>query len=169
MVGGYLFFLFSWIVPMRPEKHRAFSLVEAIFVVLFIGILAAVAVPRFNFALVSKHKAETTAQKIVIDLRRARSLAISDAVNNNKGFELKMIGSSPYTGYELENRDTKVTIDSHTIDSDVTCTSDKKNFEFLPLGNLKGGGGTWITLSAQGKSFTITITLATGAIKCTEN
>ncbi len=151
------------------EKRKAFSLVEAIIVVLFIGILAAVAVPRINFAVVSKYKAETTARKMVIILRRTRSLAISDAVNNNKGFELSLLGSFPYTGYELLNSDTKVTVDSHTIDSDVTCNSDKKTFEFLPLGNLKPGTGTQITLSAQGKTFTITVTPATGAIKCTEN
>jgi len=152
------------------EKNKtAFSLVEVIFVVVFVGICAAITVPRLDYSIISRKKAEITARRIVTDLRLARRLAISDAADNTTGYELNMLGSSPYTGYEIENRDTGETVDSHTIDSGITCTSDKKKFEFLPLGNLKPGTGTEITVSAEGKSFTITINPATGMIKCIEN
>jgi Tfp pilus assembly protein FimT len=150
------------------KNEAGYSLVELIIVVIFLGVFAAVAVPRLNFAIVSKQKADTIARKIVTDLRRTRSLAISDAANNTEGYELKMVGAAPYIGYEIENADTGETVDSHTIDSSVSCTGDN-TFEFGPLGNLKTGSGSELTVSAEGKSYTINIVPATGAAKCVGN
>jgi len=152
------------------EKKAAFSLVELILIVAFLGIFAAIAVPRLNFAIISKQKADTFARKIVTDLRLTRRLAISDATNNTKGFELKMVGSPPYNTYEIENVDTQATVASHTLDSGVSIScSTGIRFIFGPLGNLESGSGTGLTVSAEGKSFTITINSATGAVKCVEN
>ena len=150
------------------KQKKAFSLVELILIVLFVGISAFIVVPRLNIAVISKQKVGGLAKKIVIDFRRARRLAISDAANNTAGFALKMTGSSPYTGYEIENLDTAVTVDSQTIDSSITCTGGT-DFNFGPLGNLLTGSDTQLSVSASGKTFTITITSATGMIKCTEN
>jgi len=153
---------------MKYQK-TAFSFVELIMIVAFLGIFAFIAVPRFNHAIIKKQKAETTARKIVTDLRLTRRLAISDAANNTKGFELKMVGSTPYTTYEIENVDTHATVASHTIDSglSISCPTGIR-FIFGPLGNLEGSA-TQIIVSAEGRSFTITINPATGIIKCVEN
>jgi len=152
------------------EQRKAFSLVELVIIVLFVGILTAIAVPKLNFAVISKNKADTTARKLVTDLRRSRALAISDAAENDEGYQLKMTGAGFYTGYEIENRDTEATVDSHTFDSEVTVTClGSPRFNFAPLGNIDGGSGTHIAVSGGGKTFTITITPATGMIKCTEN
>ena len=146
-------------------KHKkAFTLTELIFVIVFLGILASVAVPRFNLAMVSKKKAHCLAQKIVTDLRRSRSLAIANAADNTAGFALNMNGAGPYTSYEIQNLDTSATVDSFTIDSDISC-SGGVNFNFGPLGNLLAGSDTSVTVSAEGDSFTITITSATGMVK----
>lgn len=150
------------------KNEAGYSLVDLIIVVIFLGIFAVVAVPRLNYAVISKQKADTVAQKLVSDLRRTRSLAISDAASNTEGYELKMVGAAPYTAYEIENGDTGETVDSHMIDSNVGCTGDN-TFEFGPLGNLKAGSGSELTVSADGKSYTITIVPATGAAKCAEN
>ena len=85
-------------------KHQktAFSFVELIIIVVFLGIFAFIAVPRFDYAIISRQKADTTARKIVTDLRLTRSLAVSDAANNTQGFELKMVGIVPYHKYEIE-------------------------------------------------------------------
>lgn len=151
-------------------KNKAgYSLAELIIIVMFLGILAAIAVPRLNFAIISKQKADTVAKKIVTDLHRTRRLAISDAANNSKGYELKLVGSVPYNAYEIENIDTHKTVDSHTTgDITISCTTGHK-FRFGPLGELKPGSATELTISAEGKSFTITIIPAIGAIKCVEN
>ncbi|MBA7618079.1 hypothetical protein ES703_25398 [subsurface metagenome] len=157
---------------MKTEKRRAFSLVELILIVAFIGIFAAIAVPRLNFAIISKQKTENITRKVVTDLRLTRRLAISDAANNTKGFELKMVGSVPYTSYEIENVDTKATVASHTLDPGVTITCPTGiTFAFGPLGNLEAGSADEmeINISTEGISFAITINSATGAVKCVEN
>ncbi len=151
------------------QGKTAFSLVELLIVVMFLGIFAVIAVPRFNFAMVSRHKAEAVARKLVVDLRRTRGLAISDAANNSQGYELKMVGSVPYTAYEIENMDTHEMVDSHTTDGiTINCPTGHK-FRFGPLGELKSGSATQMVISAQGKTFTITIIPATGLVKCTES
>jgi Tfp pilus assembly protein FimT len=154
---------------MKYQK-TAFSLVELVIMVVFLGIFAVITVPRINFATISRQKAEATAWKIATDLRLTRRLAISDAVNNTKGFELKLVGTTPYGTYEIENVNTHATVASYAIDSDVSVLSPTGNrFIFSTLGNLEPGSGTVINVSAEGKSFTITIITPTGAIKCVEN
>ena len=101
---------------------KAYSLVEIILVVLFIGILAAVAVPRLNFSAVSKQKAEAVARQIVTDMRRTRGLAITNAAVNNEGFMVQMSATEPYISYAIVNRDTGVGVDKFEIDSDVMCS-----------------------------------------------
>ena len=151
-------------------KRRAFSFVELIIVVTFLGIFAVMAVPRFNYAIISRQRADTVARKIVTDLRLTRRLAISDAANNTDGYELKLSGPVPYKTYEIENINTKDTVTTHTIDSSVTLSNPTgTRFMFGPLGNLKPASATQITVSAEGRSFSITINLATGTIKCVEN
>jgi Tfp pilus assembly protein FimT len=151
-------------------QRTAFSFVELIIIVMFLGIFAVIAVPRFNYAIITKQKVEITTRKIVTDLRLTRRLAISDAANNTKGFELKMVGFVPYKTYEIENVDTKATIASHTMDSGLSLSSPTgTRFIYGPLGNLGAGSATKIIVSAEGRSFTITINPATGTIKCVEN
>ena len=150
------------------EKRTAYSLVELVIVVIFLGVIAAIAVPRLNFSNISRQKADAITWKIVTDLRRTRSLAISNAANNTAGFALNMTGSAPYSGYEIQNLDTSATVDSHSIDSNISCTGSSQ-FRFGPLGNLLAGSDNQLVVSASGKTFTITLTTATGTVKCTEN
>jgi Tfp pilus assembly protein FimT len=150
------------------KKSQGNTLIELIIVLLFIGILTSIAVPRFSFSAIFKKKADTTARKIVTDLRRTRMLAITNAASNQAGFELAIIGSSPNASYEINNLNTSATIDTHTISDKIVCTGGA-TFEFGPLGNLLASSDTQIQLSSNGKTFTITIIPATGLIKCVEN
>lgn len=154
--------------PTHVQPKKAFTLVELIIVVVFLGIFAAISVPRLNLSIISKQKADCQARKIITDLRRTRTLAISDAANNTNGFALKMTGTAPYSAYEIVNLDTEATVDSHTLNSAVSCTGGA-NFGFGPLGNLLSGSDTELAVSAQGKTFTISIIPATGMIRCAEN
>jgi Tfp pilus assembly protein FimT len=150
------------------KKRAAYSLVELVIVMIFLGVIATIAVPRLNYSTISGQKADTIAWKIVTDLRRTRSLAISNAAENTTGFALNMTGSSPYSGYEIQNLNTSAIVDSHSIDSNINCTGSSQ-FKFGPLGNLLTGSGNQLVVSASGKTFTITLTTATGTVKCTEN
>ncbi len=150
------------------RQKRAFTLVEVILVVLFLGIMAAIAIPRLSLSTLSKQKADCLAQKVVTDLRRTRRLAISDAAGNTAGFRMNMTGSSPYTGYDIVDANSAETVDSQTIDSSVSCTGGNE-FRFGPQGNLLSGSATQLVISAGGKTFTIDVTSATGMVKCTEN
>lgn len=148
------------------RQKKAITLVELILIVLFLGILAAIAVPRLNFPAITRKQVETVARKIVTDLRRTRSLAISDAAENTDGYALNMTGSP--TGYEIVDLSDSSQVDSHTIDSDITCTGGA-SFQFGPLGNLLAESDAQLFVSAEEKTFTIEITSATGMIKCTED
>lgn len=153
---------------MKTRNRPGYNLLELIVVVLILGILAYIAIPRAQLAAIHRKEADTTARKIITDLRRTRRLAISDAANNTDGYSLNMTGSSPYSSYEIVNLSTSETVDTLTIDSDVSCTGGSA-FQFGPLGNLKSGSDTQLTVAAQGKIFTIDIISGTGAVKCTEN
>ncbi len=150
------------------EFKKAFSLVELIIIVLILGALAWIVVPRLQFAAINKQRADTIARKIVTDFRRTRRLAIINAADNSTGFELNMAGSSPYSSYQIVNSSTSEVVDTHNIDATVSITGGN-NFEFGPLGNLLGGSDTQLTVSSDGRSFTISIIAATGAAKCSEN
>ena len=152
---------------MAMEK-KAFTLVELVLIVLFLGIFAAISIPRLNFAAVSNQKVECLATKIVTDLRRTRTRALHNAATNTTGFALNMVGSAPYTAYEIVNLDTGATVESYTIDSDIDCTGGDM-FEFILSGNLSDTSDTQVNISADGTSFTITILPATGMVKYTED
>ena len=163
--------------------RRAFSIAELVIIVLFIGILAAISVPKINFAIISKQKADTVSEKIVTDLRRTRRLAIANAATNNIGFSLEMTGSSPYDGYEIRNLQSNTVVNTYEIDSQVLCEGDNE-FKFGPIGNYTGNSDDELNISSrvttakkakkpkkgeEARSFTITFVPATGMVKCVEN
>jgi len=138
-------------------------------VVMIMGILAAIAVPRLQYTAVYQRQAEAAARKLVTDLRRTRSLAILNAADNTVGYALNLTGTSPYSAYEIENSDTHDVLDTHSFNSHVTVTCSQGNtFKFTGLGSLQLGGDSVITVSADGKSFTITPVAATGNFQIAE-
>jgi Tfp pilus assembly protein FimT len=150
-------------------KRTAYSLAEMIVVVMIIGALAFIAIPQLNFAALHHKQANAVAKKIATDLRRARTLAVSKAVNNPSGYKLQMVGSSPYTSYQIIDSNSAATVvDTFTIDSGISCTGGTL-FKFGPLGNLlTGSSSTPITISSEGKTYTITVISATGIVECSE-
>lgn len=147
------------------KSRKAFSLAELILIVLILGVLTVITIPKMQFATLRRQKADATAEKIATALRLARRLAITNAAVNVSGYALKMKGVSPYSSYEIVNLKTSEVVDSYSIDSEVSCVGGS-NFEFGPLGNLLAGSDTQAVVSADGKSFTISIVPATGMVKC---
>ncbi len=152
---------------MADKNEKGFSFLELVLVVSIAGILLYIAVPRLKFDTLGRYKADTVARKIVTDLRRTRSMAISDAADNNQGYELRQTGSPK--GYEIINLHTSATVDSHTIDADIGVTwVGGSGFAFGPLGNQLNATNK-LTISAEGRVFDITVVQATGMVKCVKN
>jgi Tfp pilus assembly protein FimT len=148
------------------KKRNAHTLIELIIIVAILGALAFIAVPRLQLGTIYRKQADTVARKIVTDLRRTRQLAISDAATNTTGFSLNRTGST----YQIVDLSTGTAIPNgtFTIDSKITC-SGGASFQFGPLGNLKTGSDSQLSVSADGRTFTISITPATGMIQCAQN
>jgi type II secretory pathway pseudopilin PulG len=146
-------------------RRNAHTLTELVVVVMILGVLATIALPRLQFRAVRQKKLAGTAHKLMADMRRARSMALRDASTNNKGFEIVFSGS-PYSAYRIDDLDSHDVIDTTAIDSGITATGDLK-YDFGPLGNLTKGGSA-IDLSADSDAFQINFVAATGAVICTE-
>jgi Tfp pilus assembly protein FimT len=144
-------------------RRNAHTLAELVVVVMILGVMASIAIPRLQFQAVQKKKLEAASLKMVADLRRCRSMALRDAATNSKGFEIKFDGDD----YVIDDLDSKDTIDSIVMDTSISVSADAK-YDFGPLGNLTKGGSD-ITLSADGKSYSISFVAATGAVSCSEN
>ncbi len=150
------------------KQNKGYSLVELIIVVAFVSVLAMIAVPRINFSITTEKGAEALAKKITTDLRRTRQLAISDAASNTDGYQLRMNGTAPYTGYEIVNLSTSTTADLQSITSGISCTNGA-TFSFGPMGNLLAGSDSQLDITGADADYTLTITSATGMVKCVEN
>jgi prepilin-type N-terminal cleavage/methylation domain-containing protein len=74
---------------MLKPKHRrraGFALVELVIVILIIGIMAAVAVPRFAESL-SRYRVEAAAKRIELDLKLARRQAKISSASRSIQFD----------------------------------------------------------------------------------
>ena len=149
---------------MTRKYVKAYTLAELVIVVVIISAMAAIVIPRFNFAIISDSSADAFAQKIKTDLRRTRSMAISNAATNSAGYSLRIVGRS----YEIIDLSSMSVVDSHDIPKAVNVGGHDK-FEFGPLGNLKVSSGSQMTITTNGNTFSIEIIQATGMVKCTEN
>jgi len=147
------------------KNKKAFSLAELILIVLILGVLTVITIPKMQFATLRRQKADATAKKIATSLRLTRRLAITNAAVNVSGYALRMTGASPYSSYEVVNLKTSEVVDSYDIDPDVACTGGNV-FRFGPLGKLKLGSANQLSVSSEGKSFSISIVPATGMVKC---
>jgi hypothetical protein len=71
---------------------------------------------------------------------------------------------SPYSGFEIVNLATSDVNETGSIDPQVSCTG-ANDFRFGPLGNRLVDSDS-LTVSAGGKTYTITVVSATGMVKC---
>lgn len=141
------------------------SLIELLFVILLAGLLAAVAVPHLPMGAVGKQSAKTAARQLAADLRWTRQLALAEAAGNPSGYELRMEGSEPYSGYSVRNRQSGLTVANVSFSAGVLCTGGR-SIAFGPLGNLLSGSDSTIYLSAGDIRYSIALIPATGAVLC---
>jgi Tfp pilus assembly protein FimT len=147
---------------MKPQR-KAVTLVELLIVVLLIGIMTFIAVPRMGFSIITGGKAQTTAQRVAAAIRHTRSLAIANAAINNQGFTLNIAGSSNPC-YTIVDVNTGRVVETGSIASDVNCTG-ADDFQFGPLGSRLGDTDS-LTVGAGRKTYIISVVSATGMVRC---
>ncbi len=130
-----------------------FSLIELVMVIVLIGIVMAVAVPKLRKT--SDFSLEGSASMIVADIRHAQELAMATHDDKNVVFTLNGASYTVETGSDGVFR----TVD---LPSGVTITSADVTFTFNPLGEPTVGGGSSVTISADSNSKTVTVTNYTG-------
>lgn len=141
------------------KKDKGFTLIEALMIISIIGILSALAIPRF--ASVGKKSAYMVSRQIVVDMRYARSLAVTSGTRHIVKFF--PAGGSEYSSYGIfkdANPDVQIG-DLRQIPETVTCTSSVEQFNFEKLGNATGGT---ITLNDGARQFVVYVTASTGRV-----
>jgi len=143
------------------KREKGYTLIELVFVVVVIMLVAAITIPRMGLPFTVKMRVYTQGRKLVSALRYTRRLAIT----NDENYRLNVNASEKE--YEIyDSGDTQVG-NTETIDSSVTINADK-DFIFEPLGNASITSDTTISLSADGNQYDITVTTATGRVEMVE-
>lgn len=152
------------------KQNRGFTAIELILVIVILGILAAVAYPRFQAA--PGFRVSAAAQAIAADIRYAQSQAVSTQYNYKVYF---YAGSNSYSVYQVNRSSGAETIKNHpfkagnytvalaTEYSGAAIGSDY-TVEFNYLGAPITGGGSSVTVSGGGESKTITVQANIGRV-----
>lgn len=115
--------------PLSPAQPAGMTLVEVLMVVVLIGIMSAVVVTRLGSGSIGRPGVQAAARRLALDLRHARSLAISEGINHYVGFDPQ--------GYTIFRRasGSDVAVESYrTLPKGVDGTITAWTAEFEPTG-----------------------------------
>ena len=149
--------------PRFLLRRQGYSFTELILVVLILGVMAMISIPRLPFAAVRITRADSVARQMVTDLRRTRSLAIRDAATNTSGYRMSVTREQ----YSIRNLSTDEILETHVLPGSVTASGG--TFSFGPLGNLVTGSDSTMTVTSDGHVFTLNLSAATGSVQWTES
>jgi prepilin-type N-terminal cleavage/methylation domain-containing protein len=140
---------------LRTPNLKGFTIIEVILVMMIIAILAAVAIPRFDFATSSRASVDGGAYMIASDIRYAQEFAMANRVSKQVIFT---INSPTYSFSPTSNLDPSGRLPSGvTISNNFTIT-------FNSLGEPTTGGGGSVSVSGGGQTRTITVVNYTGKV-----
>jgi len=145
-----------------------FTLVEGLIVVMILGVMGAVALPRFD--IFGRKSAYITARQIVSDLRYTRTLAVTSGTRHY----LKLISSDglSYDSYEIYKdaiaTPVKIGVISDRTHKIKNCTATgfvNNEFKFSYLGiraDNNSDDGSITVVDESNKSYTIKVSATTG-------
>lgn len=155
------------------RNHSAYTLVEVVFVVVIIAIIAAIVIPRSRGSLHTRYLVYTTTRHMAADLRLARRLAIAHGSTNSSGYSFRMIGSVPYTGWRVRDESDASTVGiDKTVPSGVSVSGTQSAITFSTIGEASYSGSD-LTITNTGTptvvTYTIDVIQATGHVAFTES
>lgn len=141
-----------------PDKvGTGFTLTELVLTIAMLVILTGIAIQRMGWSTMDKADCRTCAHEFGNYLRLARSLAITKAGSNSKGYKVIMSESEPYI-YMIINANTSDVVNEPVdIPEGVECTGDRE-FYFEPLGGLKGNSELTLQFSKSGETAVVRVT-----------
>lgn len=113
-------------------SSRGFTMIEAIFVALIAGILAALAAPSF-LEIIEGQRARSAATDLYISLTRTRS----EAIKRNATVELEPKAGGWANGWQVIDATTNAVIEDHESLRNLTVTG-PDDVEYLSSGRIKG-------------------------------
>jgi prepilin-type N-terminal cleavage/methylation domain-containing protein len=141
---------------LEPLNPRGMTLIEVIVVMIIIGIVAAIVLPKIDFGgTSSRASVDGAANMIASDIRYAQEFAMANRVSKSVIFTS---GSSVYTFNPTNNLDSSGRLPSGvTINNNFTIT-------FNSLGEPTTGGGGSVTVNGSGQTKTISVVNYTGKV-----
>jgi prepilin-type N-terminal cleavage/methylation domain-containing protein len=133
----------------RIGSRRGFTLVETALVVVIMGLLLAIAAPRFT-AMRNGFLIDTAAYQLAGDLRRAQV----EAIKLNKTIQVVKTGTSTY---DIQSLTPAVTvIYARSFEPGIEFDAGAMTVSFASFGPPIGGGATF-TLIYAGRTKTVTV------------
>ena len=138
------------------DSRSGVTLIELIFVILIIGILAATVLPKIDFGTTSSRASvDGAAYMIASDIRYAQECATATRTSKTVTFSA---GGNTYSFSPANGLDPTGQLPSGVTTTALTLT-------FNSLGEPTTGGAGTVTVSAGGQSRTITVLQYTGKVE----
>ncbi len=150
------------IIPIA--KRRGFTIVEILFVIVVMAILAAIVIPRFSGSgFYDRYLTYTTAHKVAADIRLARRLAVTHGKDHRVIFS-NVGGSNQYV--IEEDAGGWVQVSEGKIISDEINLSGDSEIEFSSNGAAASSGTFRFAIGTD--RYQIDVIAATGRVKLEE-
>jgi len=145
---------------MQIKNARGLTLVELLIAIMIMGIMAAIAVPRFS-VLIKNHKLMNAARVVWLDLHRAKMMAIKEGRTMRVDFTA--------TAYNIVRVDTDAVVLSRNLSVDYpsitfNTTATTPSISFGNTGTADGGTVVIQQSHTSSKHFTIALTGRIGHI-----
>jgi len=152
--------------PARPAGGRnpyskGFTLVEVILIMIIVGILAVILMPRIDFGLSGVASVGGAAEMIASDIRYVQECAMANRVSKSVTFT---IGQNLYT-FPATIPSTSKLDPSGRLPEGVTISNNSTNpyiVTFNSLGEPIVGGAGWLEVTGGGQTKRITVENYTG-------